>query len=817
MFAEKDSYRVKLKQQIEKIVGCEPSMRRLSDDELVARGDELRTQVKNGQVPEKNLIEAYALVREVIYRISKIRLYDEQIMGAIALYNGLIIEMQNGEGKTFVAISPAYLRYLSGQRVHIATDNDYLASRDALWMGPIYAALGMSVGIIEAGDQAYRVILNDSSTCTKVSCTRKDVYSCDVVYGAHTEFVFNYLDDNLALDLQNIVMSDYLDYIILDEADSALIDRARTPVRRVKVLGCDPDWYRTVLEVCQQLQLTRDYDRRTFELTEQGMKNVENLLKMQNLLKGSGSLYDTQNAGLADQLLQSLRAIHLYKRDREYIVKDGMVMPVDSSTGRPLRGGGFSNGVQQAVQAKEGVPVTPETVPLAEISYQHFFKLYKAMAGMTATARERSQEFLDVYGKAVIEIPLHQPNRRKNLTDLIYRTPAGRLNAVLAEVEEMHTQGRPVLINTLTVEKAEELVALLVAEGIPCSVLHARHYEQEASIIQKAGSKGAVTVSAKMAGRGTDIRIEEDVAKLGGLHVIGIERNLPRYMDRQLTGRAGRQGKPGSSRFFLSLEDELMVRFAANRIASLMQRMGMEEDVPLESDLVSRLIRSAQAQVEKYSFEERQRAYQFDSVLDQQRKLIYAIRRKAIWQGEISVEIQIIIENVVARSMERYFKSKRQRKHWDIKGLASFFSELSYNRFPKESLAEISRHEWKTIEAWLINEMLSEYEQHKKKLRDSHQGEVYVSRRERQTLLRIIDTAWQTHLLQLQDLQDDMFLRANLEENSLGRYAQESYTMFWEMVAGIEKSFLHDMLSDSLVISEANNAELDMAQISGKR
>jgi preprotein translocase subunit SecA len=810
VFSWQNNYLKKLERKVGEIWKLGPEFKDLKESnefiqrsrELRSRADELRGSTKEDKILNDLLPRAYALVCEAIRYTMKMDPYDQQIMGAIALHEGRIVEMENGEGKTLMATLPAYLNSLTRQRVHISTDNDYLALRDAQWMAPIYATLGTSVGVVLPGN-SYKVEQDATGRYIPVPCPRKTAYACDITYGTHVDFAFDYLKDNMVTQQQDIVIGDHLDYIILDEADSVLIDRARTPLRETEPLPFASDWYRTIMDVAQQLDQSADYlgsiaggqNFAHLELTDSGTDHAELLLQDAGVLDRGSRLYDIKNAGVADQILQSLYAIHFYKLDHDYIIEDELVTPIDQTTGRRLKGGTLGNGIHQAVQAKEHLEITSEDSPLAEISYQHFFKLYKKMAGMTATARERAAELLSVYTKQVVKIPPHKESPRHDETDRIYRTSAGRLNAVLDEIEEKHRQGRPVLVNTHEVKEADELGRLLREREIACEVLHAKYHAREAAIIEEAGKEGKVTVSAKMAGRGTDIRIEDKAVKQGGLHVIGVERNMSRYMDRQLIGRAGRQGNPGSSCFFLSLEDKLLVRFAVQWVARVMERTGMDEDMALESATVARFIRMAQEKIEEYNFALRQQAYEFDSVLDKQRQLIYAIRRKAVLQEDLSQDIQVIIENLVVRSMSRYLKGKRYNGRWDIGGLAKFFVYLSPQRFSQESFSDTARHDWDDIKDWLGKNITIEYELQKKRAREASGEDIAMMQYERRLLMQLIDEGWRAHLTRLQDLQEQLFLRSYVEENGLEWYSQESYKAFQEMLERIEIGFLKSIFT----------------------
>ena len=889
MAQREDSYLGKLEHCVVEIWrDYDAPFREHSDSELARIRDSLVERAKNGSSLDELLPEAYALVREVADRTLNMRPYDNQIMGAIALHEGTIIEMANGEGKTLVATMPAFLNTLAGQKVHIATYNEYLAARDARWMGPLYTRLGLSVAVItREPDVAYR-LEKRNAIYDLIICSRREAYACDVTYGTYQDFVFDYLRDNSVTSEQEAVQEG-LDYIILDEADNVLIDLADTPNILASALSTDLNLYEALFAVAQNLQQGQDYLLYPLQFTMRGIDHAEAMLRAVGIIVDN-SLYSIENAGIAAQLLRSICSIHFYAINREYIVQNGSVIPIDIYTGRLKVGGTFSNGIHQALEAKEGVSITPENLPRATISYQYFFKLYHKMAGMTATAIERDNEFRNVYSARVVVIPPNQPIRREEFPDLIYRTDSGRTQAVLDEVKELHSIGRPVLINTLTIEKADEIGELLDKEAIPYMMLHAKYHEREAQIIAQAGRSGAVTIAAKMAGRGTDILLggnpagyldailrkhaehvdfifemllqddadrenkeeaieqyianmaegeknrllqpkvrecQEDynkVVELGGLHVIGVERNQSRHLDRQLAGRAGRQGDPGSARFYISLDDDLMRRFAADRVSRIMEMVGMDEDVPLESPLVSRLIKRAQAKVESYNFEGRRQAYEFDSILDKQRQRVYAIRHKTVLHEDLSEEVEIIISNVIMRNMKKYLKDRHRPERWDTQGLGMFFCGLS-RHFSMSSFAGLKNRKWDDISGWLLTGIQTAYKREKKArawemvqaqrrylvdqeghdelvkqaritnlmkpVEDSH----FMQEIEEQIIRQLLDSAWEKHLRRLDELQQEMNLRTYVEENQIEWYTMKSNEAFWNMIEYVEVNFLRSILN----------------------
>jgi preprotein translocase subunit SecA len=794
---------------IDDIMSRRKDLMYLSVEELAAYGRKLDTRAKSEPL-DKLLVDAYALVCEIAKKVVREHpdIRTTQIMAAIALHEGKFVEMQNGEGKTLAATMPVYLNCLKGQHVHIATYNDYLACRDILWMGPIYAVLGLTVGVVmsEAQYQLQQDIHDDTKeedhdvTYKLVLCSRANAYACDVVYGTHVVFVFDYLRDNQATRAIDIVQGGHLDYIILDEADNVLIDNANQMMQIIEKIPVVQSWYHTLFDIAEQLQKPQDYNIFTtsstaIELTTLGIARTEEFLWQKGLLRTKVPLYGVEAVGVAEQIIQSLHAIHTYKKDRDYIVVDGRVKVIDFYTGRVQEGDKFQRGIQQAIEVKEGLEVTSREMTMASISYQHFFKHYKKMAGMTATAKEHYKELSVVYGKHVVEILPFTSSQRKDYTDLIYRTQEGRLNAVIDEIEAMHRkgQGRPILVNTMSIEMADEIGRLLKERDINCQVLHAKHAEIEAEIIAQAGKRGTVTVAAKMAGRGTDIQIDEVAERLGGLHVIGVERYETRHMDRQLIGRAGRQGKSGSSRFFLSLDDELMRRFAADRVAGIMKRVGMEDDMPLESKLVSRFIEGAQSQVEGRNFESRRQVYLRDRLRDRQRRSIYEVRRKIVMQEDISEELETLRKNIAARCVQKYIQG-RDRSHWKIDELTLYFEAFS-SRFRPDNFSSLQELSAKSVQLSLVKMLNAAYN----KQRESFRNDVNWIQQERTSLLRHFDIEWSKFLTRLDELQEENVLRSYVEEEKFAWYAIESFKTFQEMMERVEEKFLKEMFGLHLI------------------
>ncbi|RMF86616.1 MAG: preprotein translocase subunit SecA, partial [Nitrospinota bacterium] len=624
----------RLQPLVDRINQLEPSVQRLSDAQLQAKTAEFKQRIANGEPLDSLLCEAFAVVREVARRVLNMRHFDVQLIGGIVLHEGKIAEMKTGEGKTLVATLPVYLNSLTGRGVHVVTVNDYLARRDSEWMGGIYRFLGLEVGTIQHD-------MDDNA--------RRKAYQADVTYGTNNEFGFDYLRDNMKFSLEDYVQRE-LHYAIVDEVDSILIDEARTPLIISGPAEESTDKYYIIDRIIPRLRRDRDYTvdekLRTVTLTEEGVARVEKLLHVDNL-------YDPANIETLHHVNQALKAHVLFKRDVDYVVKDGQVIIVDEFTGRLMPGRRYSDGLHQALEAKERVKVANENQTLASITFQNYFRMYEKLAGMTGTADTEAEEFHEIYGLDVVVIPTNRPLIRYNYPDVVYRTEREKFQAVVEEIIELHRQGRPVLVGTTSIEKSERLSRMLKARGIPHHVLNAKHHEKEAEIVAQAGQRGAVTIATNMAGRGTDIVLGEGVAQLGGLHIIGTERHESRRIDNQLRGRAGRQGDPGSSRFYLSLEDDLLRIFGSDRISGIMNKLGMEEGVPIEHKMITRAIENAQRKVEGHNFDIRKHLLEYDDVMNKQREVIYEQRRQILKGGpELREMLLEFLEEVVDDLLE---------------------------------------------------------------------------------------------------------------------------------------------------------------------
>ncbi|GFN22744.1 preprotein translocase subunit SecA [Thermanaeromonas sp. C210] len=810
----------KLTRQVQAINALEPEVSALSDAELQAKTGEFRRRLDRGATLDELLSEAFAVVREASKRVLGLRHFDVQLMGGIVLHQGRIAEMKTGEGKTLVATLPAYLNALAGRGVHIVTVNDYLARRDSEWMGKIYRFLGLTVGLIVHGlDPA----------------ERRRAYAADITYGTNNEFGFDYLRDNMALHPEHVVQRD-LYYAIVDEVDSILIDEARTPLIISGEAEKPTEMYYTVARIIPRLKPEEDYrvdeKAKVATLTEAGVAKVEKMLGIDNL-------YDDANIELAHHVQQALKAHTLMKRDRDYVVKDGQVIIVDEFTGRLMFGRRYSEGLHQAIEAKEGVKIERETQTLATITFQNYFRMYEKLAGMTGTAATEEEEFRKIYGLDVVVIPTHKPMIRVDYPDVIYRTEKGKFQAVVEEIVERHAKGQPVLVGTISIEKSERLSEMLKKRGIPHQVLNAKYHEKEAEIIAQAGRLGAVTIATNMAGRGTDIMLggnpeflakermrkagyppeiiaeatgfgpvsspeveearqvyrqflaeareeteaeHQKVVALGGLHIIGTERHESRRIDNQLRGRAGRQGDPGSSRFYISLEDDLMRLFGAENITGLLDRLGMDDSTPIDHPLVSRSIETAQKKVEAHNFDLRKHVLEYDDVLNQQREIIYRQRRQVLTGDDLSSIIEDMITTVVDRTIERFAGDSKYPEEWDWEGFLEYAGRLFLPGVEPALADELRKMEKDEVYAFLRDKALELYRRREKEL-----GKETLRELERLVLLKVVDAKWMDHLDAMDQLRHGIGLRAYGQRDPLIEYKFEAYQMFQEMVASIQE------------------------------
>ena len=739
----------------------EPNYVKLSDANLVAKTDEFKRRLQKGETLDDLLPEAFAVVREASKRVLGMRHFDVQLMGGICLHNGNIAEMRTGEGKTLVATLPVYLNALTGKGVHVVTVNDYLATRDSEQMGRLYNFLGLSTGLIVAN-----LDFNQ----------RREAYACDITYGTNNEFGFDYLRDNMVSDVLQMVQRP-LNYAIVDEVDSILIDEARTPLIISGPGQRSTDNYYKLAKIVPHLVRDEDYiideKQKTIAPTDSGIEKVEKMLGVENL-------YDAENIELNHLLGASLRAYAMMHRDTDYVVKDGEVVIVDEFTGRLMFGRRYSDGLHQAIEAKEGLKVERESQTLASVTFQNYFRMYEKLAGMTGTAKTEEKEFIDIYGLEVIPIPPNKPLIRTDLPDQIFKTKAAKYRAVVRNAVERHKVGQPLLIGTTSITQSEELSDMLLRAGVPHSVLNAKHHEKEAEIVANAGQMGMVTIATNMAGRGTDITLGEGVPELGGLAILGTERHESRRIDNQLRGRSGRQGDPGSSQFFLSLEDDLMRIFGADNITGIMDKLGMEEDEPIEHSLITKSIERAQKKVEDHNYNIRKYVLEYDDVMNQQREVLYEQRRRILRNESLRETINEMIDKLVTDSVDAYADEKLYPEEWDYEGLYKHLSQyfLTEEIMTPQDMEEYTRQE--------LLERLLEIAHEEYQDRVNMLGDAMFSQLEKAIMLRVVDNKWMEHLDNMDMLREGIGLRAYGQKNPLVEYKFEAFEMFQNMVAAIQ-------------------------------
>ena len=747
---------------VDKINSLEKSMESLSSANLAAKTGEFKVRLQKGETLDDLLPEAFAVVREASRRVTGMRHFDVQMIGGIVLHRGKIAEMRTGEGKTLVATLPVYLNALTGKGVHVVTVNDYLAKRDSEDMGRIYKALGLSVGLIVHDMNPHE---------------RRAAYMADVTYGTNNEFGFDYLRDNMVVNVDQMVQRE-LNFCIVDEVDSILIDEARTPLIISGPGEKSTDLYRILAQVVSTMNEGEDYtvDEKTKQVapTEVGIAKAEQMLGIKNL-------YDTEHGiDFSHQIMCALKAKALMHRDRDYVVKDGQVIIVDEFTGRLMFGRRFSEGLHQAIEAKEGVKVERESQTLATITFQNYFRMYNKLAGMTGTAKTEEQEFQKIYNLSVVVVPTNKPMIRTDAPDVIYKTKLAKYKAAVNEIEACHKSGRPVLVGTTSIAQSEELSAMLKRRGIAHNVLNAKYHEQEAEIISHAGQYGAVTIATNMAGRGTDIVLGEGVPELGGLHIIGTERHESRRIDNQLRGRCARQGDPGSSKFFLSLEDDLMRLFGSDNIAGIMDKLGMEDDEPIEHSLVTKSIENAQKKVEGRNFNIRKYVLEYDDVMNQQREVIYAQRKKILAKADLRENIQEMVEKVVDRTMAMYAPAEVYSEDWDLQALIRYAEEFfaPHGLLNADELGNLSREE--------LDEYLHKVADEHYKAREAAIGSDLMRELENLVMLKVVDNHWMEHLDSMDLLREGVGLRAYGQKDPLVEYKFEAYDMFEAMIGSIQ-------------------------------
>ncbi|HHW48966.1 MAG TPA: preprotein translocase subunit SecA [Clostridiaceae bacterium] len=830
---------------VDKIESLEAEMKKLDDTALRDKTNEFKERLSKGETLDDILPEAFAVVREASSRVLGMRHFRVQLIGGIVLHQGRIAEMKTGEGKTLVATLPVYLNALEGNGVHVVTVNDYLAKRDSEWMGKIYKFLGLSVGLIVHGLSSEE---------------RRRAYNCDITYGTNNEFGFDYLRDNMVIYKEDMVQRE-LNYAIIDEVDSILIDEARTPLIISGAADKSTDMYKKANAFVSRLKakvftevddkqyiddIEEDYDyivdekARTATLTAKGVKKAEQFF-------GIGNLSDPENLTISHHINQALKAYGLMKRDRDYVVKDQQVIIVDEFTGRLMYGRRYSDGLHQAIEAKEGVKVERESKTLATITFQNYFRMYKKLAGMTGTAQTEEQEFRAIYNLDVIVIPTNMPMIRIDYPDCVYKTEMGKFNAVVNEVAEAHKRGQPVLIGTISIEKSELLSSMLKKRGIPHQVLNAKYHEKEADIIAQAGKLGAVTIATNMAGRGTDIMLggnpeylakqemrklgypedlisqstsfnetddelvlearkkyrelynefkkitnaeREKVVELGGLYVIGTERHESRRIDNQLRGRSGRQGDPGASRFFISLEDDLMRLFGSDRIAGIVDALGLEEDQPIENKMLTNAIENAQKRVEGKNFDIRRHVLQYDDVMNKQREVIYSQRKEVLNGANLKDSFIKMIEGIIESVIKLYCSESSHPDFWDWDGLRNYIGRI----FPNIKTLDMSEDERKGISAEELKERLMSEAVEAYEAKEREFGPELMREVERVVLLRVVDEKWMDHIDAMDQLRHGIGLRAYGQRDPVIEYKFEGFEMFEEMIKNIQEDAVRIIL-----------------------
>ncbi|MFO7929636.1 MAG: preprotein translocase subunit SecA [Candidatus Humimicrobiaceae bacterium] len=747
-------------EMVARVNELEGSIKGLPDNKLAQKTSEFQQRFDNGESTDSIMHEAFAVVREVARRTLNMRHFDVQIMGGAVLFEGKIAEMKTGEGKTLVATLPVYLNSFTGKSTHLVTVNDYLAKRDSEWMGEIYKFLDLDIGLLQNGMPKHE---------------KKEQYDADVVYGTNNEFGFDYLRDNMVIDKENIVQRGH-HYAIIDEVDSILIDEARTPLIISGVASGTTKLYKQFARIVPRLKEEEDFEidekARSVSLTEEGVERVEKIIGIDNL-------YDPSNYMLIHALNQSLKARYLFTNEVDYIVKGGEVIIVDEFTGRLMPGRRYSEGLHQAIEAKEGVKIRDENQTLATITIQNYFRMYDKLAGMTGTAITEAKEFREIYGLDTMVIPTNKPLIRDRLPDLIYKTEKTKFEKAAEDIEARYKKGQPVLVGTISIEKSERLSRMLKAKGIPHNVLNAKYHEREAEIVADAGQKKAVTIATNMAGRGTDIILGEGVPALGGLHVMGTERHESRRIDNQLRGRSGRQGDPGSSQFFLSTEDDLLRLFGSDRIQTIMETFQFPDDMPIQHPMVNRAVENAQRQVESRNFEIRKHVLEYDDVMNKQREIIYARRKKLLDEENLKQTALKMIAETIYEAIDSHINPNEYPENWNLDDLSSYLQAM----FGQEVIGEIDLD---TINAKSLKEMVKDKALKLYQQREDEFGPEVLRRLERIVMLNVIDNMWRSHLLEMDYLKEGIGLRAIGQRDPLVEYKREAFQLFKGLISDIK-------------------------------
>ena len=761
-------------QVVSRINALEPEIEKLDDAGLAAKTVEFKERLAKGEQLDDLLVEAFAVVREAARRVLGERHYDEQLVGGITLHRGIIAEMKTGEGKTLTSTLPVYLNALSGKGVHVVTVNDYLAKRDVEWMGQVYAFLGLTTGkIIHDMDDA----------------ERREEYAADVTYGTNNEFGFDYLRDNMKFDIHDFCQRGF-NYAIVDEVDSILIDEARTPLIISGPADISTDMYLKVDRIMKQFK--QDEHFVVDEKANQVMLNDEGVMLGEELLEVD-NLYDPRNIDKLHHINQALKAHNLFQRDVDYIVKDGQVVIVDEFTGRTMEGRRYSDGLHQALEAKEGVKIEKENQTLASITFQNYFRMYNKLAGMTGTADTEAAEFRKIYNLGVVVIPTHQEMVRLDNPDLIYKNQAAKDRAIVQEIKELNKKGQPMLVGTISIDTSEKISKLLKKEGIKHDVLNAKHHEREAEIIAGAGQKGRVTIATNMAGRGTDIKLGEGVVEVGGLHILGTSRHESRRIDNQLRGRSGRQGDPGSSRFFMSLEDDLLRIFGSGRISGIMDKLGMEEDEPIEHNMISKAIENAQRKVEGHHFDIRKHLLEYDDVMNKQREVIYRQRREVLAGEKLRPIVQDMIQDLVDDVVGEFVNEKVPSEDWNWQGINERMTDL-FNlqlAWDEPGMKDLGRENFTEK---LLAEVEKEYQR-----QEEDNGIEQMRQLERYVLLQMVDTHWKEHLLNMDHLKEGIGLRGYGQKNPLDEYKKEGFNLFMTMIETVKEQTVGTLLRVQVV------------------
>ncbi len=769
-----------LEEAVARVAAWEPEIEVLSDVELRARTVAFRGRFDQGESLDDLMPEAFAVAREAARRTVGMRPFDVQVMGAVVLHQGAIAEMKTGEGKTLVATMAVYLNALAGRGVHVVTVNDYLASRDAAWMGPVYEFLGLSVAALQNEMEASQ---------------RREAYLADVTYGTNTEFGFDYLRDNMVLRSDQQVQRGYF-YCIVDEVDSILIDEARTPLIISGPGERAAKTYYDFARIARHLKAGEDEDyevdeqKKTVAITEKGLARVESELGIDNI-------YEDLSGQLVNHLMQALKAASLFRRDVDYLVQDGEVKIIDEFTGRILEGRRYSEGLHQAIEAREGVKIKEENQTLATITLQNYFRLYKKIAGMTGTAATEADEFNEIYSMEVVVIPTNQPMIRDDRNDLIYKTEKAKFRAAAEVIAGCYERKQPVLVGTISVEKSERLSDMLKRRGVPHEVLNAKHHAKEASIVEQAGQPGAVTIATNMAGRGTDIKLGEGVVDVGGLFVLGTERHEARRVDNQLRGRSGRQGDPGVSQFIISLEDDLLRIFGGERIHRLMDRLGLEEDVPIEHNLISRSVESAQKKVEEQNFQIRKRVLEYDNVMNKQREVIYGQRQRILSGIDLREDVLAIIDRILRQQVALFTGTSRFSEEWDLEEMLTVLKTFFPTTLTAESFGDGMSLDADEVADMVLEDALKVYGAKEERL-----GPEVMREMESWVLLRTIDSKWRDHLYEMDYLREGIGLRALAQLDPLVAYKSEGFDMFQEMMESIQSDFVRYVYHLELVKEE---------------